>query len=128
VVRGSPFVVRCSKYELRDTNRDSRLTNHDVSIAELRQNVKEAKMETILERKKYNSKILTTGALAFASQEAAEAPDLKCFVEKTHRHFDRSSDPSGRSGEIYLRTDFSTRPAEGGLDPVQGFALLARSK
>jgi hypothetical protein len=27
-----------------------------------------------------------------------------------------------------LKTDFSTRPAEGGLDPVQGFALPARSK
>jgi hypothetical protein len=40
-------------------------------------------METVLERKKYNSKILATGALAFASQEAAEAPDSKCFVEKT---------------------------------------------
>jgi len=39
-----------------------RSTVHKASIAKLRQNVKEAKIETVLERKKYNSKILTTGA------------------------------------------------------------------
>jgi len=45
-----------------------------------------------------------------------------CFAERTHRHFDRSPDSSGRSGEIYSKTDlsragsrdFSICPAEGG--------------
>ena len=41
-----------------------RLTVYEASIAELRRNVKEAKMETVLERKKYNSKMLTPEAEA----------------------------------------------------------------
>jgi len=54
-----------------------------------------------------------------------------CFVGKPHCHFDRSV-PKGREVEKSMQKqnpsragsrDFSTRPAEGGLDPVQGFAL-----
>ena len=41
---------------------------------------------------------------------AERNPKIKMFCKKkTHRHFDRSPDSSGRSGEIHSKTDFSTR-------------------